>query len=57
MLSIDEHGLTVSAPWRSTERRIAAAIRDAEAWVLRKLDAWGALPARGQRGSQGVSVK
>jgi predicted metal-dependent hydrolase len=57
MLTVDEHGLTVSAPWRSTERRIAGVIRDAEAWVLKKLDVWSALPARNQSWTQGDAVK
>ena len=37
VLSVDERGLMVSAPWRSTERRITGIIHDAEDWVLRKL--------------------
>lgn len=53
MLSVDEHGLTVSAPWRSSERRIVGVIRDAEEWVLKKLDVWSALPARNQSWMQG----
>jgi predicted metal-dependent hydrolase len=57
MLTVDEHGLTVSAPWRSSERRIAGVIRDAEAWVLRKLDVWSALPARNQSWVQGDKIK
>lgn len=57
VLSVDEHGLTVSAPWRSSERRIIGVIRDAEAWVLRKLEAWSALPARNQTWAQGDTIK
>ena len=57
MLSVDEHGLTVSAPWRSSERRISGVIRDAEDWVLRKLDVWSALPARNQSWIQGDKVR
>ena len=57
MLSVDEHGLTVSAPWRSSERRVMAVIRDAEAWVLRKLEIWSALPARNQSWTQGDVIK
>lgn len=57
MLSVDEHGLTVSAPWRSSEQRIAAVIRDAEAWVLKKLEAWSALPARHQSWADGDRIK
>ncbi len=57
MLTVDEHGLTVSAPWRSSERRIVGVIRDAEAWVLKKLDVWSAFPARDQSWIQGDNVK
>jgi predicted metal-dependent hydrolase len=57
MLSVDEHGLTVSAPWRSSERRIAGVIRDAEEWVLKKLDVWSAFPARNQSWIQGDNVR
>jgi predicted metal-dependent hydrolase len=57
MLTVDEHGLTVSAPWRSSERRIAGVIRDAEAWVLKKLDVWSALPARAQSWTQGDTIR
>lgn len=57
MLTVDEHGLTVSAPWRSSERRIAGVIRDAEAWVLKKLDVWSALPARTQSWAQGDTIR
>ncbi len=57
MLTVDEHGLTVSAPWRSSERRIVGVIRDAEAWVLKKLDVWSALPARAQSWTQGDKVR
>lgn len=57
MLTVDEHGLTVSAPWRSSERRIAGVIRDAEAWVLKKLDVWSAFPARIQSWADGDRVK
>ena len=57
MLTVDEHGLTVSAPWRSSERRIVGAIRDAEAWVLKKLDIWSAFPARNQSWVEGDRVR
>ena len=57
MLSVDEHGLTVSAPWRSSERRIVGVIRDAEKWVLKKLEVWSAFPARKQSWMQGDQVR
>ena len=40
MLTVDERGLTVSVPWRTSERYIARFLQDSAAWVLRKLDAW-----------------
>ena len=57
VLTVDEHGLTVSAPWRSSERRIPGVIRDAEAWVLKKLDVWSAYPARYQSWLEGDKIK
>jgi len=57
VLSVDEHGLTVSAPWRSSEQRIVGVIRDAEAWVLKKLDVWSAFPARNQSWIHGDKVR
>jgi predicted metal-dependent hydrolase len=57
VLTVDEHGLTVSAPWRSSERRIVGIIRDAEDWVLKKLDVWSAFPARSQSWLQGDKVR
>jgi predicted metal-dependent hydrolase len=57
MLTVDEHGLTVSAPWRSSDRRIAGVIRDAEGWVLKKLDVWSAYPARTQTWQSGDTIK
>ena len=57
MLTVDEYGLIVSAPWRSTERRIAGIIRDAEDWVLRKLAVWSAYPSRNQAWIDGETIK
>lgn len=57
VLTVDERGLTVSAPWRSSERRIAAIIRDAEAWVLKKIEAWSSLPARNHTWTQDGTVR
>ena len=57
MLTVDENGLTVSAPWRSSDRRIAGVIRDAEGWVLKKLDVWSAYPARIQTWRSGDTIK
>ncbi len=42
VLTIDERGLTVSVPWRTSERYIARFLEESAAWILRKLDAWEA---------------
>ena len=57
VLAVDERGLIVSAPWRSTERRITGIIRDAEGWVLRKLALWSAHPSRNQSWADGDTIK
>ena len=57
MLTVDERGLIISAPWRSTERRIAGIIRDAEGWVLRKLAVWSTYPSRKQSWADGDTIK
>lgn len=56
MLTVNEHGLTVSAPWRSSERRIAGVILEAADWVLKKLAVWNAYPARKQSWADGDRV-
>lgn len=57
MLTVDERGLIVSAPWRSTERRITGVIRDAEDWVLGKLAVWSAYPSRNLSWADGDTLK
>lgn len=57
MLTVDGRGLIVSAPWRSTERRITGIIRDAEDWVLRKLAVWSAYPSRNLSWIDGNTIK
>jgi len=57
VLTVDERGLIVSAPWRSTERRITGIIRDAEDWVLSKLAVWSAYPSRNQSWADGETIK
>jgi len=42
VLTVDDSGLTVSVPWRTSDRYIAQLLKDAEAWVLRKLEVWAA---------------
>jgi predicted metal-dependent hydrolase len=40
VMTIDERGLAVSVPWRTSDRYIARFLQDSASWVLRKLDAW-----------------
>ncbi len=40
VFTVDEHGLVVHVPWRSSERKIAEAIAQAESWIVRKLAEW-----------------
>jgi predicted metal-dependent hydrolase len=42
LLSVDESGLTVSVPWRTSERRIAELLSSSEKWLLVKLDEYAA---------------
>lgn len=37
---MDQRGLTVSVPWRTSERYIARFLQASAGWVLRKLDTW-----------------
>ena len=53
---VDEDGLAVHAPWRSTQARIDRALREAAAWVLRKLETWSRRQRRAQRWANGVSL-
>jgi len=40
VFTVDEHGLAVHVPWRTSERKVAEAIAQAEAWIVRKLAEW-----------------
>ncbi len=40
VLTVDERGLTVSVPWRTSDRYISRFLQDSASWVLRKLEAW-----------------
>lgn len=42
LLSVDEGGLTVSVPWRTSERSIAELLQTSEKWLLGKLDHYAA---------------
>ena len=40
MLTVDERGLTVSVPLRTSDRYISRFLQDSASWVLRKLETW-----------------
>jgi predicted metal-dependent hydrolase len=42
VLTVDERGLTVSVPWRTSDRYIAQFLQESAQWVLRKLEQWEA---------------
>jgi len=42
LLTVDERGLAVSAPWRTAEYRITALLEKSSDWVLRKLAVYAA---------------
>lgn len=44
--SISREGLSVTAPRRVSEREIGRALESKSGWILSKLDAWAAKPAR-----------
>ena len=39
-LTVDERGLTVSVPWRTSDRYISRFLQESAPWVLRKLETW-----------------
>jgi predicted metal-dependent hydrolase len=40
VLTVDERGLVVHVPWRTSEREVAEVIAQAQSWILRKLATW-----------------
>jgi predicted metal-dependent hydrolase len=56
VLTVDETGLTVSVPWRTSDRYIAQLLRDAEAWVLRKLETWASRRPRQRQWQSGELI-
>lgn len=46
LLTVDESGLTVSVPWRTSDARIAAILEESTEWLLRKLDLYAARAPR-----------
>jgi predicted metal-dependent hydrolase len=56
VLTVDQNGLAVHAPWRSSMRRIEAAVLEGERWILRKLEEWSRYPARRQTWADGDGI-
>jgi predicted metal-dependent hydrolase len=53
VLTVDERGLVVHVPWRTSERQIGTVIAQAQSWILRKLAAWESNKPRERRWAQG----
>lgn len=56
VLTIDERGLTVSVPWRTSDRYIARFLQDSASWVLRKLQSWESRKPRARLWQDGEPV-
>lgn len=56
-MTVDQRGLIVSVPWRTSERRISSFIEQAADWVLRKLDVWSRHPARQTSWTSGDTLR
>jgi predicted metal-dependent hydrolase len=56
VLTVDERGLTVSVPWRTSDRYIARFLHDSAAWVLRKLEAWESRKPPQRRWEDGEAI-
>jgi predicted metal-dependent hydrolase len=57
LLLVDEGGLTVSVPWRTSERRIAELLEQSEKWVLGKLEQYAARQARARVWETGALIE
>lgn len=55
-LVVDEEGLRVGAPWRSSERAIEALLQKHSAWILAKLAHWIERKPAPQRWADGESI-
>lgn len=57
VLTVDQNGLAVHAPWRSSMRRIEAAVLEGERWIVKKLEEWSRYPARRQTWADGDGIR
>ena len=54
---VDDHGLSVHAPWRAPDQAVEQAIHDAAHWILHKLDDWSSRsPSRPRSWSAGDAL-
>ncbi|MEO8040805.1 MAG: SprT family zinc-dependent metalloprotease [Betaproteobacteria bacterium] len=54
---VDDHGLSVHAPWRAPDRAVEEAIHSAARWILTKLDEWSrCAPERSRSWTQGEAL-
>lgn len=53
VLTVDETGLTVHVPWRTSERQIAEVIEQSQAWIVRQLGVWAQKQPRRRAWAQG----
>ena len=56
VLTVDEQGLTVSVPWRTSDRYIARFLQDSASWVLRKLADWESRRPKPRQWRHGESI-
>lgn len=56
VLTVDERGLTVSVPWRTSDRYISGFLHDSASWVLRKLEVWEARKPKTRQWREGELV-
>jgi predicted metal-dependent hydrolase len=56
-MTVDQRGLIVSVPWRTSERRIAAFLQEHGRWILRKLADWSRHPARRSTWQSGDTLR
>ncbi len=57
VLTVDEHGLAVDAPWRASQAGIDRFLRNSTTWVKKKLEEWSRFKPRSQRWAAGESIR
>lgn len=57
VMTVDQRGLIVNAPWRVSADRVAAFLVEHRDWVLRKLEVWGRHPSRSAAWANGETLR